>query len=1060
MKGNLKQLLTVALVLFASVFASAQVKTYTGTVVSPDGQPLPGVNVKVAGTAKGTSADFDGNFTIAAEKGQKLEISFVGYKQQTVVLADKVSLSITLEEDASVLDDVVIVAYGTAKKKDLTGAITTVTSKDIENRQVSTVTRALEGQVSGLQVTSSTGQPGTDATIRIRGIGSLNASSTALILLDGVPYPSTLSTINPDDIESVTVLKDAASTSLYGARAANGIVAVTTKKGKKNEKAQISFQARLGWNEKALPQYDKITDAAEYYELTWMALKNYYFDNTGNYGIQAGTFASSNLFAVATYNAFKMPEGAEYLIDPTTGKIVEGATQLYTSNWANELYTKNFRQDYNVSVKGGGEKTAYFMSLGYLSDPSYVVNSSFKRFSSRFSLDSQVNNWLKIGASFAYSRRDTSDPPYGGEASSNSIFYYADYMAPLYPMYALNADGTIKYDNDGNKIYDLGSGQTDKAIYKKNRPFFAGYNPMTFMTLDKFQSLYDNLSGNAYGEVKFLSDFTFKATLSLDQVFGNLTTFQNNQWGIGARPDINGFLAKEKTQNTVLNANQTLTWSHEYGNHHVDVLAGHEYYWTKYSYQSASMINMLIPGIAEFSNFITPDGNPTSYTNGTSMESYFAQAQYNYNNKYYFQASVRMDGSSKFKYNKWGTFYAFGASWRMAEEEWLKNAQWINELKVRGSYGTTGNQAVNSSNYPYTDLWNVSDNNGQFAVSQAQIGNPELTWETVTSLDFGVDFRFWNKFHGSIDWYRRVTHDLIYSVAQAASTGRTSRLENDGKLANQGIELDLNYDVFNSNKLFWSVNLNGAFSKMKLLALPDYLMEQAEGVGYVNGSYLWKIGKDIYNIYYGEGAGIDPETGYKLYWKDKKDADGNVIGREKTANYNEQTKYEQGSSLPDFIGGFNTTFRYAGFDLSIATNFQFGGWVNDANYLNGMFYGFLGGKTLNRDLLYNSWTPENTDATLPMFTYGTDTDPGQDFKQNFVSASYFNLKNVTIGYTLPKTVTNKLLMSSLRVYASGENLWFVSARQGFDPRTGISAGSTFAAYAQMRTITFGLNVNF
>ena len=477
------------------------------------------------------------------------------------------------------------------------------------------------------------------------------------------------------------------------------------------------------------------------------------------------------------------------------------------------------------------------------------------------------------------------------------------------------------------------------------------------------------------------------------------------------------------------------------------------------------MMNMLIPGIAEFSNFITVRANPYSYTNSTSMESFFAQGQYNYNNKYYFLASVRMDGASKFKYNKWGTFYAVGASWRIAEENWMKDAHWVNELKVRASYGTTGNQEIYdadgySMDYPYTDLWEVSDNNGSFAVNQSQVGNPDLSWETVASFDLGVDFRLWNRFHGSLDYYRRTTNNLIYLVSQAASTGRPARYENDGKLGNYGFEFDLNYDIFNSNKLFWSVNFNGSFTQQKILALPDYLMEQAEGKGYVRGSYLWKIGKDMYNIYYGEGAGIDPETGYKLYWKDTVDENGNVTGREKTANYNEQTKYEQGSARPDFMGGFNTTFRYAGFDLSVSTNFQIGGWVNDTNYLNGMYYGFLGGKTQNRDLLTNSWTPDNTSATLPMYTYGTDTDPGQDFKQNFVSASYFNLKNVTVGYTLPKSVTDKMLMSSLRVYASGENLWFVSGRQGFDPRTDISAGSTFSAYSQIRTVTFGVNVNF
>ena len=1059
MKGNVKQLLTIALVLFSAVFAFAQVKTYSGTVVGADGTALPGVNVKVVGTAKGTSADFDGNFTISAEKGQKLQFSFVGYKDKDVTLGDVTTLNIQMEEDASVLDDVVIVAYGTAKKKDLTGAITTVTSKDIENRQVSTVTRTLEGQVAGLTVTSSTGQPGTDATIRLRGVGSMYSDDTALILLDGVPYPSNLSTINPDDIESVTVLKDAASTALYGSRAANGIVAVTTKRGRTAAKSQISFTARTGWNEAGDQFYDVIDNPAQQYELTWQALKMYYYLNTGQWNTTAGTFASQNLLGILGYNAFKLPEGARYLVDPTTGKIVEGAQQLYSTNWRDELYSRNVRHDYNVSVRGGGDKTSYYMSLGYLSDPSYVVNSSFERFSARMTVDTHVTNWLKAGGGFSYTHRVSNFPPYGQDASlsSNNLFAFAKMFSTIYPVYALDKDGNIKYDEEGNKMYDYGSGQTDRAIAMGNRPVWAGYNPLTYMTKDKFEDKYDNINANVYAEAKFLRDFTFKATFDMNNVQGKSMTFQNNEEGIASQPSLNGYLYKSSSETLTLNANQTLTWSREFGKHHVDVLVGHEYYYAKSSSLGAGMINMLIPGITEFSNFITADGEPSSYTNAIALESYFGRAQYNYDNKYYVSASLRTDGTSKFRYDKWGTFWSVGASWRIAEENWMQNAAWVNELKVRASVGTSGNQEV-FSNYPYTDLWSVSNNNGKFAIAQSQTGNPSLTWESVFTIDAGLDFRLWNKFHGSIDYYRRDTNDLIFPVKQAASTGRSSRYENSGKLRNSGIEIDLNYDIFNTQKLYWSVNFNGAHNKQQILSLPDYLMEALNGEGYVNGSYLWKIGKDMYNIYYGSGAGIDPETGYLTYWYE--DPVDGVTKR--TSDYSKQTKYEQGSSLPDFQGGFNTTFRYAGFDLSISTTFSLGGYAQDSSYLNYTWYGFVPrGWNLHKDLL-DSWTPDNTDASMPFLSYGIDSQPGQDFSTQFISKSYFNIKNITVGYTVPASVTNKIGMSTLRVFASCENPWFVSARKGFDPRTSISPSSSanFAGYSQMRTVTFGLNVNF
>lgn len=1067
MKGNLRQLLTIALVFFAVVFAQAQVKTYSGVVVSAeDGQTMPGVNLKVVGTAIGTSADFDGNFTISASKGQKLEFSFVGYKSKIVVLGDATTLKITLEQDASVLDDVVIVAYGTAKKKDVTGAITTITSKDIENRQVSTVTRAIEGQVPGIQVTSSTGQPGSDATIRIRGVGSMYSSSTAMIMLDGVPYPSNVSTINPDDVESVTVLKDAASTALYGSRAANGILMITTKKGKKGAAPRVSLSVKLGSNSKALPQYNLITDPQEYYETAWKGIYNRFWYQYG--GSYPDSFlrqqASGMLLDVLGYNAFKLPEGAQYLVDPVSGKLVEGAQLLYQDNWTNELYKSNFRQEYNLSITGGGDKTDYYLSVGYLSDPSYVVNSSFERISSRFNINSQVNDWFKVGATFSYTRRSSNNPSYGTTTSglsSNDLFTWSELMGPIYPFYARNADGSIKRDNSGKGIYDYGNGMTDPAIQSGNRPYRAGYHPMTYMTKDKFREIYDNLQLSGYAEAKFLRDFKIKATFSTDQVFGDELTFQNNEEGIASQPTINGLLAKGKSQRSVYNTNQILEWGHQYGDHRLDAMVGHEFYYQKYQYSDAAMINMLIPGVMDFTNFITPYGNPTSYTNPTALESYFARVSYNYKSKYFAEASVRRDGSSKYRYNKWGTFWAVGASWRMAEENFIKNnSNWINELKIRANIGSTGNQELTKTSYPFSNLWTIGESNGDFTITQAWTGNRDLTWEKVLSMDAGVDFRFWNKFHGAIDVYRRVTTDLVFPVPQAPSTGRTERYENDGKLANQGIELDLNYDIFNNSKVFWTVNFNLAHNKQKILRMPDVIQDQMVNGGYVNGSYLWKVGKDQYNLYWGEAAGVDPETGFMMYWKDVLDDAGNVIGREKTKNKDEQTFYEQGSAMPDVIGGFNTTVRYAGFDLSINTNFQIGGWVNDGNFGNYTWYGALSnGWNMSKELVNNMWTPDNLDGKHP-FMYGVNTNPGDDFENSFVRASYFNLKNVTLGYTLPSRVTDKIGLSSVRVFASGENLWFSSARRGFDPRTSVSAASQSFMYSQMRTVTFGLNVNF
>lgn len=1077
MKGKFRQLLTLALVFFSVVFAQAQVRTYSGVVVSSeDGQTMPGVNIKIAGTSRGTSADFDGNFSISAEKGQTLVFSFVGYKDKSVALGDARELTVTMDPDASMLDDVVVVAYGTAKKKDLTGSITTLKSSDIKNRSVSTVTRALEGQVAGLQTTSSTGQPGSDANIYIRGIGSINASNTAMILLDGVPYPSTLSTINPDDIATVTVMKDAASTSLYGSRAANGIVAITTKRGQSGT-SNVSLNVRMGFNENGVPNYDVIKDPGQYYQQVFEGFRGFRYLTLGDWN--AASNSAINYMPNLGYLAFKLPEPYEsgasgaarlaYLIDPATGKVREGSQLLYQENWEDVLYSRQFRQEYNVSVNGGNDKTQYYLSLGYLSDPSYVTRSSFERFSSRLNLDSQVNNWLKVGGNMSFVHRISNSRSSDGTTfNSANIFTYARVVPSIYPIYARDNDGNYMYDVNGGRVLDYlngystkGNSSGDKIALGPN-PMIGGLNPLSFLDLDKSTQKFDNFSGAVYGEAKFLQDFTARATFNADMVFGSNKSFTNNQAGTAADPQWNGILEANRSTRMVLNANQTIDWAHDYGNHHVDVLVGHEFYYQKYEYLWAANTNMLIPGMDEFNNFIgfaAKGYNPEGYTNAVSLESYFARANYSYKDKYYLSGSIRTDGSSKFRYDKWGTFWSVGASWRMAEENFIRNnASWINELKVRASVGTTGNQSLNDTDYPYTDLWEIQDNGGEFGVKQVWWGNRNVSWESNLKLDAGIDFRMWDRFYGSIDLYRNVTRNLLYKVPQAASTGVSSVLTNDGKIANQGIEIDLNYDIIRNNKVFWSININGQHYKQKLLRLPDFMMEAAKGDGYATGAYIWKIGGDMYTYYWGEGAGVDPNTGMQYYWKDVVDENGKVTGREKTTNKDEQTMYAQGSAIPDFQGGFNTTVRYAGFDLVVNTTFSIGGTARNNEYGNLLWSQAILGRNLHKDLIGNTWTPTNTDAKYPIFAYNYAL--GDRAEIDLIDASYFCLKNVTLGYTLPERTVKSIGLSSVRVFASGENLFLLSRLKGLDPRQSINGATAYPAYSQMRTVSFGLNINF
>jgi len=1055
----------IVLLLVASLtcglLASAQTKQVSGTVKDANGNAIVGATVIVDGTTIGTNTGTDGSFRISAPANGNLLVSFIGYEDQKIAIAGKTSIEVVLQDNYTAIEGVTVQTFGELKKKDLTGSITAVTAKDLQKMTVSSVSNALEGAVPGIQSYSTTGQPGTDAAIYIRGIGSINGNQAALIVVDGVPYSSALSTINPLDIESVVVSKDAAANALYGSRAANGVIFVTTKKGARNQKANITFEAKWGWNEMGVGEHETMQNPGDYYEWAYGGLYNYFTAN-GNPHANAAAGVYNNLFNVlGNYMAYKLPEG-ETLIDFETGRLNPNAQLLYADNYDDYLFTKQFRQEYTLSISGGNDKVDYYVSGNFLDDPSYVIMSSFKRYSGRAAVNAQVTDWLKLGTNVSFTHRDADDPSYGGDspANTNNVFLWTLWQNPTVPYYARDLDGNIRYNPDGTKMLENGLGTT-LSPFGSTQDIFNSMNmahPLQSMSRDINRRVRDNIYANAYVDITFLKDFKFTANFTMDNVYDRTTFFQNNEYGIGALPENNGFVQKYAGFYTSYNTQQMLNYNKSINDlHNVDVMIGHEFNRTDNNEINAYNYNIFYPGIPELGNAVDPTKDvATSEHVKTTLEGYFARANYNYDDRYYLSLSYRYDGSSLFQYDRWGHFWSVGGSWRISQEEFMKRALWVNDLRLRATYGVSGNQ-LNSA-YPYTNLWAIGEMDGQPTISQSSVGNPDLSWERNKQVDVGLDFRLWDRVYGSFDWYNRRTHDLIWNRPTPASTGLTSRLENIGVLQNAGFEFDITVDLIKSRNVYWNIGINGAFAQNKLIEFPEELGNAALGGDYVSGAFLRGKGKSYYNLYLFDYAGVDPETGGELYWKNTTDSEGNVTGRELTSNFAEANQYEMGDALPDMTGGLRTTFRWKGLDLNIQTAFQIGGKQWDGASAN-MYDPGRAGFTVSDDLIRNTWTPENPNAEFPMLMYGgTWQFPASNVNALYRDASYFSLKNLNIGYTLPQKWTSKLSIESLRIFFNADNLCFVSAHDGFDPRMGFSSMNGFQ-FPQARTFTFGITLN-
>jgi TonB-linked SusC/RagA family outer membrane protein len=1069
-------------------------------VNDPDGEPLAGVSISIRGTTTGVITDADGRYSITAPSAASvLVFTYIGYATQEVTVGNNRVIDITLIETNINLDEVVVVAYGSQKKRDLTGSITSISASQVKIQQVSTASRALEGLSTGVQFANLSGQPGSETTIQVRGLGSITGGTGPLVVVDGIATSFSVNSINPNDIESIVVSKDAAANALYGSRAAHGVLMITTKKGKSG-KPKIDVDIRFGTTSRGVPDYDKINDPAAFYEYTWQGIYNYikyYPDRAEQFKSMSDQelrqYAADNLFTqsgnsqtarngLGNYMLYKIPEGTT-LIDPATGKIRNDARLLYHDFWPDYFLQHTFRQEYNTSVSGGtGDgKTDYYFSLGYLSDPSYVMGSDFNRYSARMKINSQIADWLKGGMNLSYSRTYSNAPNYTGGTVNTNVFTWFGYFSPINALYARDESGQIKRDADGKPIFDLGTGQTYSPYGSTARPAFNGYSPAVYFDKDLTESTTNYLNGYAYLEASFLKDFKFMIDLNMDESHRLGLTYGNNESGTSAR-DYNGAIYNSWSRGLTLNTTQRLTYNRDFNLHHVDVLLAHEFRWSTSKNMAGQKTNMFMtsqPSMANAIQIQSLNGGESS----SALEGYLSRVNYNYNGKYYASASLRADGWSAFRGDKWGTFWSVGGAYRISEESFLKDvtSSWLSELKLRVNYGTLGNNS-NIGEYNWTDIWQISNAGSiaspQLSVSQTGFGNPSLTWETVHEFDAGFDFIISDRFYGTIDYYSRRTTDMLWSVRLAASTGQGSATKNAGEMLNNGVEVDLGYDAVRTKDVLWNVGINASHYHNELAKMPPNVgSEIYPGTwGYVDGNYLRGEGKDYYNLYMYRYAGVDQETGMGLLYKELREADvsgenpeypGRKVGDiVTTAVPGKATKFELGSAAPLLNGGFHTNFRYKNFDAGLITSWQLGGKIVDLSYqgLTGMGIG----RAVHADLL-NAWTPENKSSNLPMrmlggTNYGSTPAGGaagqySDF--NLFNASYLNIKSVSAGYTIPKTILNRVHIENLRVYLSAENLHLFSAMKGLDPRVSLGGQAVNAyGFPQARALSAGLNITF
>lgn len=1076
----MKKLFLLLTALITLSFSAMAQRTVLGLVVSAeDGEPLVGATVLAVGTDLGTSTNIDGQFSISVPPTvKKLKVSYVGMKTQEVEITSQ-EMFIALE-GSNVLDEVITVAYGTAKRSEYTGSASVVNSAQLQDALVSSVTDALSGKVSGVQTLSSDGRPGGAPSVRIRGVGSINAVSSPLYVVDGLPYEGDIALINTQDVESMTVLKDAASTALYGARGANGVILITTKKGKEGQ-AKVTVDMRWGSNSRAIPNYDVIKSPEKYLELTYRSLYNAQYYNLGKAANAAHAAAASGVFGALGYQMYTLPEGETIILPDGTFNpkatlgYSDGKNYFIPDNWTDNTLRNGLRQEYNVSISGSNDRFNYYLSGGFLGDEGIITGSHFKRLSTRLSLDYKVKEWLTVGTNLSYVYTNAGYPgdnDLDASTSSGNAFYVINQLAPVYPMFIRDAEGNLMYNDYYNRpIYDYG----DKSLGSpRTRNFMNNSNPAGDLAYNTDDYLTDFFTGKWFATINPIDGLNITGTVgyTVDNTrvhsLGNMFYGQSSSYGGSASQyydrsrtiDLQGIISYSKTFADV---------------HNMDLMAGYESMDWRDEYLQGNGYKLYLPD-NPFVNNVIDDKRTYGAENSYATRGYIFRAKYNYDGKYFFMGSFRRDASSRFHPDhRWGNFWSVSGAWDIAKENFMQDFTAVDMLKFKVSFGQNGNDRLGSSSYyyyAYADQYRIQGGNGVWSDGTLVFkGNPDITWETSNAFNIGFDFAFWNgKLSGTAEYFNRQTSDMLYNMPVAPSNGYASIPMNVGSMRNNGIEIDLNYRAINTRDITWDINANITFAWNKVLKLAPELNGE-----WISGSRIFREGESMYQYYLAKYAGVDPATGLALYWdrKELKDDKGNVMKDENgktmygdeflTTSYDDARAHNRvatGNLMPKAYGGFGTTLNAYGFDLSLSFAYQLGGKIMDFSYCDFMHGGTTGdlGRNWHKDIL-NAWTPQNTKTDIPRLDSQDQYANSYYSDRWLTSSNYLSLNNITVGYSFPKKIVSKMFLSELRLYFAAENVALWSARKGLDPRQGY-LNSQNSTYSPMRSISGGLRVSF
>lgn len=1028
-----------------------QDRTVTGKVTDDKGLPVANASVIVKGTKKGTATNVLGEYTLSVPANAKtLLITSVNMVAVEVSISSGIFNAVLVPDMNTMTNVIVTVPYGTVKKTAFTGSENTVTAATIQKQQVTDITHVLEGLIPGITATNGGGAPGAArADIQIRGPSSISLTSAPLYVLNGVPYFGSISALSNDDIESVTVLKDAAASALYGSRAANGVIMITTKKGKKG-KANVSGSFRQGFMSRGIPEYDRV-GPQQYYELFWEAYKNAYVSQ-GQSAAIAGHNASEVLTGPSglVYNAYNVP--GNQLVD-STGKFNPNAKLLWNESWEDALFRTASRTNANVSISGANDNMDYFISGGYLNEEGIVRNSDYKRYNLRVDLNVQATDWFKVGLNLDGASAKRDDLLATGSFTSNP-FYYSRNMGPIYPVY--------QHDPvTGAYVDTLGEHRLDYGVPEQmgTRPYAGRSNLRGTLDLDKNYSDIFNGNANTYAEIKFLKDFTFKTTLGLNLFSDYATAYQNNQYG-DAAPSTPGGTDGGRSTKTIhkiltLTGNEVLTWKKTFGGHNITALAGHENYKLKDNNLSANKSGFIFPGQTDLNNGATSFGPATSTEDNHRIESYLANVNYDYKAKYLLSASFRRDGSSRFSPEaRWGNFYSAGIGWRLTQEKFLKNIKWLSELKLRASYGEQGNEDINLY-YQYRDYYFANGTGGYNPPDPFRYANPDLKWEKNAATNIAIDLGiFKNRLTLTAEWFNKVSSNLLFDVPGASSVVPFS-YKNIGTMYNRGYELQLGYSPVRSSNFNWKIDANATHFINKVTKIPGTPIYQKNGITQANGIQNVQVGHSKFEFYLPEFAGVDASNGDALYYTDVLDANGNSTGQRTITNVlnSKTTRYYHGTSLPKISGGITNSFNYKGFDLSILLTFAYGGLYYDGNY-QGLMHRGDAGTAWSSDIL-GRWQKPGDVTNIPRLQNNISGQDGASTRW-LVDGSWLNIKNITLSYTLPKTGLKNL--NGLSIFVNVDNAHLFTAKKGIDPQRAFD-GTSDASYTPFRTFTAGFTVN-